>query len=75
MPPDPITLQAIAETTGGEFSEARTAEALSGAYENLGTRLGREPGRTEITFLFVAMAAVLTLLAGIASAVVSPRLP
>ena len=29
VPPDPETLRAIAETTGGEFSEARTADALS----------------------------------------------
>ncbi len=36
VPPDPETLRAIAETTGGEFSEARTAEA---ADEGL-----REPG-------------------------------
>jgi Ca-activated chloride channel family protein len=45
VPPDPETLRAIAETTGGQFSEARTADALEDAYENLGSRLGREPGR------------------------------
>jgi Ca-activated chloride channel family protein len=28
VPPDPETLRAIAETTGGEFTEARTAESL-----------------------------------------------
>jgi len=75
VPPDPITLRAIAETTGGEFSEARTADALESAYENLGSRLGREPGTSEITFLFVAIAAGLLLVAGVLSAVVSPRLP
>ena len=75
VPPDPDTLRAIAETTGGEFSEARTADALENAYENLGSRLGREPGESEITFVFVALAAGLLLLAGIVSAVVSPRLP
>ena len=57
------------------FSEARTADALKGAYENLGSRLGREPGMTEVTFLFVAIAAGLLLVAGVLSAVVSPRLP
>jgi Ca-activated chloride channel family protein len=73
VPPDPETLKAIAETTGGEFSEARTADSLENAYENLGSQLGREPGRSEITWLLVAIAAVLLLLAGVAAAVVSPR--
>ena len=75
VPPDPETLRAIAETTGGQFSEARTAEALDSAYENLGSRLGREPGRSEITFLFVAIAAGFLLFAGVLSVVGSPRLP
>jgi Ca-activated chloride channel family protein len=75
VPPDPDTLRAIAETTGGQFSEARTADAVKKAYENLGSRLGREPGSSEITFLFVAIAAGLLLVAGVLSAVVSPRLP
>lgn len=75
VPPDPDTLRQIAETTGGEFSEARTAESLEAAYENLGSRLGREPGESEITFLFVALAAVLVVLAAVLSAVLSPRLP
>ena len=75
VPPDPETLRAIAETTGGEFTEARTAEALEAAYSSLGSKLGREPGESEVTFLFVAAAALLLLLAGILSAVVSPRLP
>ncbi|MBA3375700.1 MAG: VWA domain-containing protein [Actinobacteria bacterium] len=75
VPPDPETLRQIAETTGGEFSEARTADALEKAYENLGSRLGREPGETEITFLFVALAAGLLLAAGVLSVFVAPRLP
>ncbi len=75
VPPDPETLRAIAETTGGEFSEARTAESLESAYENLGSRLGREPGESEITFLLVAVAAGLLVLAGILGAALAPRLP
>ena len=75
VPPDPDTLRAIAETTGGEFSEARTAEALEKAYDNLGSRLGREPGESEITWLLLAVAGVLLLLAGGLAAFVSPRFP
>jgi Ca-activated chloride channel homolog len=75
VPPDPGTLRAIAKTTGGQFSEARTADAVKRAYENLGSRLGREQGTTEITFLFVAIAAGLLLIAGVLSAILAPRLP
>ena len=75
VPPDPATLRAIARTTGGEFSEARTADSLKNVYENLGSQLGRESGTTEITFLFVAIAAALLFVAGVLSAIVSPRLP
>jgi Ca-activated chloride channel family protein len=75
VPPDPETLRKIARTTGGEFSEARTADALERAYQNLGSRLGREPGQSEITWLFIAVAAALLLLATAIGAFVSPRLP
>jgi Ca-activated chloride channel family protein len=75
VPPDPATLRAIAETTDGEFSEARTADALTKAYDNLGSRLGREEGESEITWLFVLLGAVLMLLAGAVAAFVSPRFP
>ena len=75
VPPDPDTLRAIAQTTGGEFSEARSAEALTKAYDDLGSRLGREPGESEITWLFLAIAGVLLLIAGGIAAFVSPRFP
>ncbi|CAN5191279.1 hypothetical protein BH09ACT13_BH09ACT13_14780 [soil metagenome] len=75
VPPDPDTLKAIAEETGGEFSEARTAESLESAYEKLGSSLGREPGQSEITFILVALAAGLLVAAGVLSLFWSPRLP
>lgn len=75
VPPDPETLRAIAAHTGGQFFAARSAESLEAAYSNLGSRLGRKPGRTEITYGFVAGAAVLLLAAGVLSARWSPRLP
>jgi Ca-activated chloride channel family protein len=75
VPPDPETLKAIAEMTGGAFTEARDAEALEPAYSNLGSSLGRQPGEEEVTFLFVALAALLLLAAGVLSAAWSPRFP
>lgn len=73
--PDPATLRSIARMTGGEFFEARTAQSASAAYAKLGSRLGRSPGRTEVTFAFVLGAAVFLLGAGLLSARWSPRLP
>jgi Ca-activated chloride channel family protein len=75
VPPDPATLRAIARTTGGEFTEARSADVLERAYRNLGSRLGREPGESEITWLFLVIGGALLLLAGGVAAFVSPRFP
>jgi Ca-activated chloride channel homolog len=75
VPPDPETLRQIAELTGGEFSEARSADSLQSAYDNLGSKLGREPGETEVTFLFVAAAAGLLLIALALGTFFAPRLP
>jgi Ca-activated chloride channel homolog len=75
VPPDPETLRQIAEMTGGEFSEARDAEALEKAYSKLSSQLGKEPGESEVTFLFVALAAALLLLSGGVAVFVAPRLP
>ncbi len=75
VPPDPETLSDIARMTGGQFFEARSSRALSSAYSNLGSRLGREPGPIEITYQFLALGAALLLAAGLLSAFVSPRLP
>jgi Ca-activated chloride channel homolog len=75
VPPDPATLRAIAQTTGGQFFNARSAEAVASAYSKLGSRLGRVAGRSEITYVFLAAAAGLLLAAGALSAFWSPRLP
>jgi Ca-activated chloride channel family protein len=75
VPPDPATLRAIADRTGGEFFAARSAEAVESAYAKLGSKLGRKRGRTEITYGFLAGAAGLLLAAGLLSARWAPRLP
>lgn len=75
VPPDPATLHAIANRTGGEFFAARDAKSLNAAYSKLGSRLGRKPGKTEVTYGFLAAAAGLLVAAGLLSALWSPRLP
>jgi Ca-activated chloride channel homolog len=75
VPPDPETLKAIADTTGGEFFNATSSEALQSAYEKLGSKLGRKPADKEITYAFLAVAAALLTGAGVLSLLWSPRLP
>ncbi len=75
LAPDPVTLRRIASVTGGRFFQAKTAGAVHDAYARLGSRLGRAPDRKEVTDDFVAGAAALLLLAGLASALWAPRLP
>ncbi len=75
VPPDPETLRQIAQVTGGKFFNARSAKALSSAYEHLGSLIGREPGSREITYEFLALGAILLVAAGLGSALVAPRLP
>ena len=75
VPPDPATLSAIAEATGGTFTAARSASTLQHAYSKLGSSLGRTRGRTEITYAFVAGAAGLLVAAGLLGGAWAPRLP
>jgi Ca-activated chloride channel family protein len=75
VPPDPATLRQIAQTTGGRFFAARSSEALESAYSNLGSLVGREPGKKEVTYEFLFIGAGLLVAAGLLSALYSPRLP
>jgi Ca-activated chloride channel family protein len=75
LSPDPKTLRAIADRTGGKFYRAKSAGAVADAYSSLGTKLGRKPGKTEVTDWFLAAGAIFLVLAGVLSSLWSPRLP
>ena len=60
---DESTLRAIAKTTGAEYFQAPSAEDLQNVYRDLSARIVSAKNRVEITALFTAMAAVLSLLA------------
>ena len=75
VPPDPATLNQIAQMTGGKFFEARSSKALSSAYSNLSSVIATQPGKKEVTNEALALAAILLVAAGVFSALVAPRLP
>jgi Ca-activated chloride channel homolog len=75
LAPDPKTLRAIAERTGGKFFRAKTAGAAEAAYASLGSKIGRHRADVEITGWFLVGAAVLLVLGGALSTRWAPRLP
>jgi Ca-activated chloride channel homolog len=75
LAPDPKTLRAIADRTGGKFFRAKSAGAVEQAYTALGSTLGRKSGNVDVTDWFLIGAAILLVLAGVLSALWSPRLP
>ena len=64
VPPDTETLAEVAETTGGRFFDAPTAEDLAQIYESLGSRVGYTEQEQEVTQLFAAAALVFVLAGG-----------
>ncbi len=75
VPPDPETLQAIADSSNGRAFQAQDDQQLSEIHETLGSRLGTRAEKREVTFVF-AVAAGLLLLGAAASALVTRgRLP
>jgi Ca-activated chloride channel homolog len=75
LAPDPRTLRAIADRTGGKFYRAKTAGAVEAAYSQLGSKAGRRNGNVEVTSWFLIGAALLLVGAGALSTFWSPRLP
>jgi Ca-activated chloride channel family protein len=60
---DEETLKQVAATTRAEYFYAGTAQDLKRVYQSLGTRLSAQKKETEISALFAALGALLTLVA------------
>jgi Ca-activated chloride channel homolog len=61
VPPDTDTLSAVAETTGGRFYQAPTADDLAQIYQALGTKVGYTQQEQEVTQWFAAAGLLLVL--------------
>lgn len=72
---DEATLKAIAEKTDAEYYNAQNENDLKEIYETLGTEIVFKPEKTEVTFMFTAVAGAMTLIAGILSLLWFSRLP
>jgi Ca-activated chloride channel family protein len=75
VPPDPETLAAIAETTGGEAFTTQTEDHLNQVYEQLASRVGHRTEWREATSLLLGAAALIALACGGVSVLWSQRLP
>ncbi|HEX8106015.1 MAG TPA: VWA domain-containing protein [Solirubrobacteraceae bacterium] len=64
VPPDPETLRQIAGTTKARFFDAPDASELQSVYKALGTRIGFEESKEEVTAAFAGGGLVLLLLGG-----------
>lgn len=64
VPPDPAQLRRIARFSGGRAFEVADADRLEAIYQSLGSQLGTEPRKREITSAFAGAGLLLLLLAG-----------
>jgi Ca-activated chloride channel homolog len=69
VPPDKLTLQRIAETTGARFFAAPSSDDLKDVYRELGSKIGFVREKQEITVVFAA-SGLLFLVAGAAMSLV-----
>ena len=75
VPPDPDTLRQIAERTNATFFSAPTDSDLQAIYRDLGSRIGFDLERQEITVLFAGLGLLLMLMGGAYSILAFDRLP
>jgi Ca-activated chloride channel family protein len=74
VPPDVEGMRELAEATGADAYESQDAEEVSAVYEELGSFIGTERVRSEVTAWPAGIAAALLVLAGVAAWRLGPRL-
>jgi Ca-activated chloride channel family protein len=75
VPPDPKTLAAVAEKTGGKFFAAADAKSLQSVYSRIGSQVGSEIEQRELTAVLTGAGAVLLLAGSALSLAWFNRLP
>jgi Ca-activated chloride channel family protein len=75
VPPDPETLQAVAERTGGQFYDAPSARELREVYADIGSKVGFREERKDATHWPLGVGVVLLIAAAGLSLAWQQKLP
>ena len=75
VPPDPQLMHQIAAASGAQSYDVQNADLLNSIYQHLGAQLGSAMRKHEVTAEFAAGGLVLLLLAAVAAALWTGRLP
>ncbi len=75
VPPDPQTLEQVAEVSGGRFFRVADAARLQSVYQDLGSRFGHVQKRHELSVAAVGAGGLLALAGGAFSLLWFRRLP
>lgn len=75
VPPDEETLQEIADITGGTFFSAESAGDLDSVYKDLGSKIGFDEEKRDISHYWAGVAAALMLAGGAVSLLWFNRFP
>lgn len=75
VPVDGETLRSVARATGGNYFEAGSADELRNAYADIGSSVGYETERQDVSARFIGIGLVLAALAAVASMFWFARLP
>lgn len=75
VPVDGETLRAVAAETGGGYHEAGTSDELRAVYADIGSSVGFETERQDVSARFIGIGLVLALLAAATSMLWFSRLP
>lgn len=75
VPPDPQALERIASLSGGDAFRAADSDELTGVYDKLGSQLGTQPEKREVSVVFAGAGLLLLAGAMLASLGLNGRLP
>lgn len=74
VPADKVTLNQLAQATGGSFHTAASVEELTGVYKDIGSQIGYTTTHRDISWRFLAIGLLFTIAAAGASMLWSGRL-
>jgi len=75
VPVDATALASLSESTGGQTYTAESAQEVTDVYQQLGSSIGYDTEKHDITIRYLAVALAALALAGLASTLVTQRLP